>query len=148
MDRVIHLSQELPCSPSRAFDYFSMPELLTAWLCTEAEVSPAVGGKYELFWDPSNKQDNSTVGCKVTALSNQQFISFEWKSPVMFKSFANHADPLTHVMVSFHQVEKGTAIHLVHTGWRSSDNWLEAADWQENAWSIAFNNLAALVKEE
>ena len=147
MDRVIHLSLELPSPVSRTFDYFCLPGLLTTWLCPEADVSPVVGGKYELFWDLTNKQDNSTIGCKVTAIANQQFISFEWKSPAMFKHFANTANPLTHVMVSFHATENGTVVHLVHSGWRSNDSWLKAAKWQENAWHIAFENLATVVKD-
>lgn len=65
----------------------------------------------------------------------------------MFKRFANTANPLTHVMVSFHATEKGTIIHLVHSGWRSNESWLKAANWQENAWNIAFENLATVVND-
>jgi uncharacterized protein YndB with AHSA1/START domain len=144
-DKVIHLSVLLTVSPAEAFDYFKNPTLLTQWLTGAADVEEHVGGKYELFWQPNDRENNSTIGCKITAFEFGQLLAFQWKSPVQFKSFANVADPLTHVVVSFVPESNGTRVHLIHSGWRSSPEWDAARTWQENAWRGAFEELERLV---
>ena len=114
-----------------------------------AEVEPRVGGKYELFWEPPERENNSKVGCRITALEADRFISFEWKGAVQFKHFMNDADPLTHVVVFFIPGSDGstgwTDVHLIHTGWRSTTSWEEARAWFEVSWRGAFAELASRV---
>ena len=145
MDKVFHCSTELLCTPQQAYEYFTKKELLEAWLVPLAEVEPRLGGNYQLFWNPANQENDSTIGCKITALEPGIFIAFEWKSPKQFKHFANSADPLTHCVVLFAPGRKGTSVHLIHSGWRSTPEWMEAADWQERAWTLAFKELEAKV---
>lgn len=140
-DRVIHATALVSVRPARAFEYFTKVDLLTAWLTTAAEVEPKVGGKYELFWQPDDRENNSTIGCRITAMAADQFLAFQWRSPKQFKAFANGADPLTHVVVVFVPEGAKTRIHLVHTGWRSTADWEEARIWQERAWSGAITEL-------
>jgi uncharacterized protein YndB with AHSA1/START domain len=146
MDNVIHLSYRLNCDPHRAFEMFTVNARLESWLVTVAEVEPHVGGVYELFWDPGDRENNSTIGCRITALETDHFLSFEWRSPKQFKHFANQADPLTHVVVFFIPIEAGTRMHLIHSGWRSSGEWLEAMRWQERAWRIALDGLEQMLR--
>jgi len=141
MDRIIHLAAHVQCSPHQAFELFAIDRLLETWLVPLAEVDPVAGGRYELFWEPDDRENNSTLGCRVSAVVPGQFIAFEWRSPKQFKHFANSADPLTHVVVVFIPGEQGTDIHLIHSGWRSSAEWEEARQWQERAWQIAFQEL-------
>jgi uncharacterized protein YndB with AHSA1/START domain len=89
------------CDRKRAFEMFTDNELLASWLTNLADVEPRVGGKYELFWVPEEKQDNSTIGCKITALEPNKLLAFEWKGPIFYKDFMNVSDPLTHVTVMF-----------------------------------------------
>jgi uncharacterized protein YndB with AHSA1/START domain len=145
MDKIVHRSTVLSCDSHRAFAMFTDVALLEKWLATAADVEPKTGGKYELFWDPSDRENNSTIGCKVTAVDPDRFISFEWKSPMQYKQFANVADPLTHVVVFFIRDGDSTTVHLVHSGWRSSPEWEEARRWQERAWTVAFEALHTLV---
>jgi uncharacterized protein YndB with AHSA1/START domain len=141
MNKIIHLSITLQCNVQQAFKYFTDQTLLKSWLTNDAEVEPVAGGKYELFWEPSDRENNSTIGCKVTSIERDRFISFEWKSPKQFKSFANTVDPLTHVVIFFAPVGDSTEIDLFHSGWRSSPEWEEARLWQVRAWSVAFEQL-------
>lgn len=145
-DRIIHLSIWLDKPPDKAFRYFVDDALLTSWLTAVAEVEPAVGGKYELYWDPADRENNSTIGCRITAIEPGQLVAFQWRSPKQFKSFANAADPLTHVTVSFCAERSGTRVHLVHAGWRSGDEWEEARVWQERAWSGALRALQSVAE--
>ena len=141
MDKIILLSVQINCETHRAFELFTSNQLLEAWLVTVADVEPVVGGKYELFWEPDDRENNSTLGCKVTAIEVDKFIAFEWKSPKQFKHFANNADPLTHVIVFFIPNPAGTDVYLLHSGWRSSVEWEEARQWQDRAWRVAFEEL-------
>jgi uncharacterized protein YndB with AHSA1/START domain len=141
MDKIIHRSVQLKCDTRRAFEMFTVSHLLESWLVSVAEVEPVVGGRYELFWEPEDRENNSTIGCKVTAIESDKFLSFEWRSPKQYKSFANNADPLTHGIVFFIPEGKATEVHLIHSGWRSSVEWEEARQWQDRAWSLALKVL-------
>ena len=104
MDQIIHLTADLQCDTQRAFELFTNNSLLESWLVNVAEIEPKVGGKYELFWEPNDRENNSTLGCRITAIQPSEFLSFEWRSPKQYKHFANNADPLTHVVVFFIQI--------------------------------------------
>jgi uncharacterized protein YndB with AHSA1/START domain len=145
MNKIVHLSAIIHCNVHRAFEMFTSNKLLATWLTVVAEVEPEVGGKYELFWEPSDRENNSTIGCKVTAVELDRFISFEWRSPKQYKQFANNADPLTHVVVFFIPQGDSTKVYLIHSGWRSTPDWEEARQWQVKAWTGAFEELKAKV---
>ena len=145
MDKIVHEFVTLHCDAHRAFEMFTDNQLLEAWLCVVAEVEPSVGGKYELFWDADDRENDSTIGCKVTAVVPDQLIAFEWRSPRQYKHFANNADPLTHVVVSIIPNDKETVVHMVHSGWRGTPEWEEARVWQARAWQLSFERLEKLV---
>ncbi len=148
MDKIIHHSVKLQCDSHNAFKLFTNNQILESWLTQVAEVEPVTGGKYELFWEPDNREDNSTLGCRITAIKPNQFLSFEWRSPKQFKHFANQADPLTHVVVFFIPYEIGTEVHLIHTAWRNTAEWEDARQWQDRAWQVAFQKLENYVNGE
>lgn len=140
-DRVISLEANLGVPVAEAFRYFTENQRLESWLTADADVVARVGGPYQLYWAPETPEDNSTIGCRVTALVPDRLIAFQWRSPKQFKAFANGADPLTHVVVSFFPEDSGSRVHLLHSGWRSSPEWEEARVWQERAWTVALERL-------
>ncbi len=148
MNKIILRSIQLQCDLHHAFTMFTKNQLLETWLVNVADIEPAVGGKYELFWDPNDRENNSTLGCKVTAFETDRFLAFEWKSPKQFKHFANTADPLTHVVVFFFPDEDSTLVYLLHSGWRNTQEWEEARQWQDKAWQTAFADLEKQVNEK
>lgn len=142
-DLVLVHRARVPLPVADCFGLFTEVTGLESWLCAKARVEPHVGGRYELFWDPADPENDSTIGCRITAFERDQLLAFQWRSPRQFKPFANAADPLTHVVVSFHAEASGTAVTLVHSGWRSSPPWQQAAEWQAAAWGHAFRALPA-----
>jgi uncharacterized protein YndB with AHSA1/START domain len=140
-DLVLVKSTTLPSSVSESFRLFTEPRCLETWLCERASVDARVGGLFELFWTPDDPQNDSTIGCSITAFEPDRVLAFQWRSPRQFKVFANVADPLTHVVVAFHGVDGACVVTLVHSGWRSTPEWLEAAEWQSVAWDYAFQAL-------
>ncbi|MFW9939068.1 MAG: SRPBCC domain-containing protein [Candidatus Thorarchaeota archaeon] len=151
MENIIQIKIEIDCSISRAFNMFTTNSLLEVWLTEKAEVEPKVGGKYELFWEPEKRNRNSTLGCKITAIETNKFLSFNWKGPIQFEHFMNSTDPLTHVIVFFssnnNDNEKST-IYLFHTGWRKEEHWQEARNYFEKAWTNALNQLKTVSQKE
>jgi len=149
MENIILIREELDCKINIAFKLFTINDLLERWLTEKAEVEPKIGGKYELYWEPENRKNNSTIGCKITGIEKNKFISFDWKGPIQFKSFMNIANPLTHVIVFFtHNTNEPnkTIIHLFHTGWKKDSEWQEARNYFENAWSKALKGLKEKIK--
>jgi uncharacterized protein YndB with AHSA1/START domain len=142
---IIYHSIHLRCDVRRAFEMFTVNEQVQSWLAPSANIEAEEGGSYELFWDLENREHDSTTGCRVTAIEQDRFLSFEWKGPRQFEQFMNDADPLTHVVVFLVPYEEGSAdsteVHLIHSGWRSSPEWEEARQWFERVWSGALEEL-------
>ncbi len=99
-DDVIHVTVALGLPPDAAFEHFTSNDLLERWLTVAANVEDRVGGPYELYWRPDDRENDSTIGCRVTAIAPGRMLAFQWRSPQRFKELANAADPLTHVVVS------------------------------------------------
>ncbi|NHJ46248.1 MAG: SRPBCC domain-containing protein [Asgard group archaeon] len=133
MQKVIYLTSKVKGLKEKAYDYF-----LNAMYAPEAKIEAKVGGKYETYWNPPEREDNSTIGCKITALEEKNLLAFEWKGPVNFKHFMNNCDPLTHVTIFFSEEKKEneiiTKVYLLHTGWGPTDEWEEARVYFVNAW--------------
>lgn len=151
MDKIIAQSVRLHCSTTRAFEMFTVNEYLEAWLAAKADVEAVAGGKYELFWDPADREHNSTSGCRVTAVEVSKLLAFEWKGPRQFEQLMNAVDPLTHVMVCFIPADElftaSTDIYLIHSGWRHTPAWEEARQWFARAWRDAFEELQRQVSQ-
>ncbi len=142
MDRIIHCKVRLNCGQQKAFEMFVDKSNVQSWLAETADIEPYAGGKYELFWDAENKKSNSTLNCKITAIQINKLLCFEWKGPEQFAHFMNTADPLTHVSVFFTpDQDNSTEVHLIHTGWRSDENWEKARIWFEAVWTNALDKL-------
>jgi uncharacterized protein YndB with AHSA1/START domain len=120
---------------------FTANKNLEKWLTQSADVEPKMGGKYELFWNPEDKENDSTIGCKILAFHQNKLISFEWKGPKQFKHFMNEDRPLTNVIVFFLPRQGYTEVHLLHTGWRANPEWEEARQWFAKAWAITLMEL-------
>ena len=152
MNKILHVSVLLRCDVLRAYRMFTQNGLLQSWLTEIADVEPRPGGKYELFWDPNDRENNSTIGCRVTAIEECKFLAFEWKGPAQFKNFMNNITPLTHIVVFFlpylDDKEQSTEVHLLHTGWGDSTEWEEAREWFEKAWKAAFDRLEKVVRAD
>nr|WP_241254428.1 SRPBCC domain-containing protein [Brevibacillus sp. SYP-B805] len=138
---MIQLSLQINRPVEEVFRMFTVNEHLQGWLTQEANVEPMVGGRYELYWNPANKEVDSTIGCKVLAIEENKLLAFEWKGSSQFHHVMNEVRPLTHVMVFFYPREEGTEIHLLHTGWRDTPEWEEAREWFTKAWSMSFSSL-------
>lgn len=141
MDKIIYHSISLRCSSRKAFELFTVNKHLEKWLTQVADVEPKVDGKYELFWNPEDRENDSTIGCKILAIAPSKFLCFEWKGPKQFKHLMNDVRPLTNVVVFFISHPDETEVHLLHTGWRDTAEWEEARKWFHKTWMMALSEL-------
>lgn len=141
MDKIINKSIRLKCNTKKAFEMFIVNRHLAKWLTQSADVEPKNGGKYELFWNLEDKENDSTIGCKILAIESGKLLAFEWKGPKQYKHFMNNAKPLTNVIVFFIPSAEDAEVHLLHTGWRDSTEWEEARQWFDKAWTKALMEL-------
>ncbi|HVP41065.1 MAG TPA: SRPBCC domain-containing protein [Candidatus Krumholzibacteriaceae bacterium] len=148
MDKIIFRSARLKCDAKKAFEMFTVNEHLEKWLTEVADVEPKAGGKFELFWNPKDRENDSTVGCKILALQTNEFLCFEWKGPKQFKHFMNERRPLTNVVVFFIPREEETEVYLLHSGWENTREWEEARQWFDKSWAMAFAELQKYVNKK
>lgn len=151
MNKIIYHWIRLNCDARTAFHMFTVSDLVEKWLATSANIEPELGGSYELFWNPNDRENDCTAGCKITAILPDKLVAFTWKGPKQFKVFMNEADPLTHVFVLFSACNPAATpradVHLIHTGWRSTPEWEQARLWFSDAWSAALEELQKYIAE-
>lgn len=127
----------------RIFDAWLQPDLLERWLTRKANVEPAIGGAYELYWEPENPDRNSTKGCRITGLVRNSELSFSWRGPA---EYADLMGDKTQVYVRLTRCEGGTLLRFVHTGWGCGPRWDSARAWQTEAWREALENLKNMME--
>ena len=122
-------------------------KLITNWFSPEANIEPRVGGAYELFFDPSKHEHESTIGCKIIEIKPHEYLSFQWKGPGQFIDIMNQPDPLTHVHVEFKKNGSSTDVRVVHDGWRPGHEWDEAKAWHKKAWKQVLSDLEKYINQ-
>ena len=145
MDKIIIASIRLHCDNKEAFALFTQKGHLKKWLTEDAEIDLREGGRYELFWNPDNPEEDSTIGCKILAVKTPYFLNFEWKGPKEFKHFMNNTRPLTNVSIFIKGENNHSQVILVHTGWRDSEEWEKARTYFKRTWQGALEYLVKYV---
>ena len=129
---------------------WTISERVSEWFAPEAKVEAKEGGAYELYFIPGNNTGMNTKGCKITKLITENKIEFTWKGPDQFEDLMNNEDELTTVHVSFQAIHENSAKVIVeHRGFKNHEDWIEAINWHQMAWSGVLDSLkSALEKGE
>jgi uncharacterized protein YndB with AHSA1/START domain len=138
---------ELPvaASPDRVWRALTEGSELTQWLCEDANIKQEPGGEFELFWDLSNPNVNSTKGCKILAIDGDRSLKYQWKGPDQFSGLMNNP-PRTFVEITLQDKGGETIVGLTHSGWGTGPAWDQALAWHKAVWSNALMALKALVE--
>ncbi|MBD8497000.1 SRPBCC family protein [Paenibacillus arenosi] len=123
---------------------------LVKWFSPEAEIEAKVGGKFELYFNPSNKNKMSTKGCKIAQLEPFESFTFQWKGPDPFAEVMNQEERLTEVKVTLQPVANGTNVIVVHTGWYNHETkeTQQAIEWHKEAWANMLASLKSYLQPE
>jgi len=129
---------------------WTISDRVSQWFAPEAVVEAKVGGAYELYFIPGNREGMNTMGCKIVSLVLQKELAFTWKGPDQFQAIMNKEDDLTTVFVRFESIaEEITKVTVEHIGFQDKNEWKEAIEWHQMAWGDVLSSLqAALEKGE
>jgi uncharacterized protein YndB with AHSA1/START domain len=116
-------------------------KIIVKWFSPEAYIEPYKGGAYELYFDPSNHEHMSTIGCKITQIMPMLYLSFQWRGPDQYLHVMNNPNPATHVHVEISEKLNETLITVVHEGWGTGEDWNKAKEWHRNAWKGVLQGL-------
>lgn len=127
---------------------WTISERVSAWFAPETVIEAKEGGAYELYFIPGNKNEMNTHGCKITKLIEEKELQFTWKGPDPFASIMNIESELTIVNVSFEAIDEGsTKVIVEHTGFKTDDQWAEALNWHQMAWSGVLSSLKSALEK-
>ncbi|NYV68337.1 SRPBCC family protein [Bacillus sp. Gen3] len=120
---------------------------VSEWFAPETVIEPEIGGAYELYFVPGNKEGMNTKGCKVLHLAHQKELHFSWKGPDQFNEVMNNNE-LTVVKVSFQTIDEDkTSVKVIHDGFKDTNEWSEAFQWHQMAWVQVLNSLKAAIEK-
>jgi uncharacterized protein YndB with AHSA1/START domain len=136
-DILIQVTPALPIAD--VWEGLTKPEHLEKWLAPKVHVEIREGGPFELFWDPTNPHVNSTEGCTVLRVKEQDEIAFTWKAPPAFDALLNHRHPLPEVQIRISPCPEGIDVTLEHRGWEAGEEWEEARSWHFFFWDATLH---------
>ena len=126
---------------------WTISERVSEWFAPETVVEAREGGAYELYFIPGNKTSMNTRGCKITKLIEEKELHFTWKGPDQFEALMNKENELTIVHVSFELVnDNSTKVIVKHTGFKRIEEWTEAINWHQMAWSGVLDSLKSALE--
>jgi uncharacterized protein YndB with AHSA1/START domain len=142
----LHCEIKINASLNSIWEAWTNSDLLTEWFSPEANIEPKVKGSFELFFDPTNHDHQSTKGCVITFIKPMEEISFTWKGPNHFAEIMNNPSSLTLVNVLFLKDANNVLIKLSHSGWGSTDKWDKAKSWHQEQWQIVLKDLKSFLE--
>lgn len=101
-------------SLSEVWDYLTRPELLEQWLM-KTDFQLRIGHKFSF-----NNKSGKAVYCEVLEIVPNKFLSYSWK----VKDSGNVITVDSKVLWTLSEKDGGTELHLKHTGFMLSDDYL------------------------
>ncbi len=141
----LHIEILISNSLDTVWNHWTSSDLITKWFPPEANIEPKLNGAFELFFNPENHMQQSTIGCKIIIFEHKKQLGFTWKDPDGFSRLMNNEDNLTQVVINFKEVNGKTIIKLTHKGWGDSEEWDKAKDWHYAAWDMSLKSLKKLL---
>ena len=143
MNKIVHVTTALDCTPAQAWAMFTDVEHAKAWLAPKMTIGIEVGGAYELAFDGT--PDNIQRGT-IAALTPYKLLAFTWQAPPRSAwAFINDARPLTLVTIRLWAEDGLTFFDLLHTGWLSSADWQAARRYYQVYWEAALLRLVMAI---
>jgi uncharacterized protein YndB with AHSA1/START domain len=108
------ISRVVKCTPERAYDLWTKPELISQWFCpkempSEVTLDPKVGGvfRFVVHYKPD---DSFGCTCHIRAMERPKRFAFSWRWDE-----SSFDQGVSEVEVLFDAIPGGTAITLTHT---------------------------------
>jgi uncharacterized protein YndB with AHSA1/START domain len=118
---LVEQQRRISAPVDRVWDALVDPQQVGIWAAAKANISPVRGGEYELFWRPETPESQSTIGCRITAISPGRYLAFTWRGPDELGALMNEGDPPpppTHVTITLSGASGGTDLQVRHVGFQ------------------------------
>lgn len=137
---VIRKEVILPATADRVWQAWTTEKGVTGFFAPEASVDLAIGGKYEMYFDPKQSMGKKgSEGCRILSFVPSEMLSFTWNAPL---SMAEVRKSNTWVVMTFEELTPGkTRLSLVHLGWQAGPEWEKALVYFDRAWEIVLGRL-------
>lgn len=137
---MIRKAVEVDASADTAFEAWTTDDGVQGFFAPGSRVELAIGGDYELYFDPKAKPGNKgSEGCKILSFLPGEMLSFTWNNP---PSIPEIRDKHTWVVIFFQPLaEKKNSIILVHLGWDAGEPWQKALQYFDKAWDLVLGRL-------
>lgn len=141
---------EVNCNKARAFQMWTDPETLAAFLGPVTRIEARVGGAYELAFFPDDDPDGSkygTKGAKILKLDPPDRLVFQWivfsadsekggAAPPANANLHRQMPTSTWVQVDFVSLQDNhSRVRLQHLGFGNGAEWDDAQRWFDPVWA-------------
>jgi uncharacterized protein YndB with AHSA1/START domain len=126
--------------PMVAWTAWTTSEEIDAWWGPPASnVDLRIGGTFEMLFDiDAEPGSQGGEGCRYLGYVPGEMISFTWNAPPHLALRTSN----TWVVISFSEVEAGSHVRLVHTGFLEGDDWDSYMDYFQEAWGFVLGLFA------
>jgi uncharacterized protein YndB with AHSA1/START domain len=126
--------------PMVAWTAWTTSEEIDAWWGPPASnVDLRIGGKFEMLFDiEAEPGSQGGEGCRYLGYVPGEMISFTWNAPPHIALRTSN----TWVVITFSEVEAGTHVRLVHTGFLEGGDWDSYMDYFQQAWGFVLDLFA------
>lgn len=137
---VIRKEVILPAAADRIWQAWTTEKGVTGFFAPEASVDLAIGGKYEMYFNPKQSMGKKgSEGCRILSFVPSEMLSFTWNAPL---SMAEVRKMNTWVVLTFKELTpEKTRLSLVHLGWQAGPEWEKALVYFDRAWEIVLGRL-------
>jgi len=113
-----------------------------AFFGVEADIELAVGGRFELYFDPEAPEGSrGSEGCQILAYVPDQMVAYSWNAP---PKFPVERGQHTWVVVTFADAADGTtSLTVNHVGFGQGGQWDDVYAYFDRAWGLVLDQLAA-----
>lgn len=144
---IIRKAVIIPASVDDVWKAWTTKEGVVTFFAPKASVELAVGGDYEMYFDPKQPQgQRGSEGCKILSFVPGEMLSFTWSAP---PSMPDVRKERTWVVLFFRELEGNkTRIDLLHLGWQMGEEWQEAFRYFDRAWEVVLGRLQYRFQKE
>lgn len=141
MNRVIQKKITVAAPVAEVWQAWTTPEGVLTFFAPEANVELAIGGRYEMLFDPDAPPGSQGgEGLKILSFLPQEILSFDWNAP---PKFPNVRQERTWVVVQFEpQQADVTRVKLTHLGWQDGEEWDQVFAYFMRTWDVVLGRLA------
>lgn len=137
---MIRKSVDVNAALDNAYEAWTTDEGVRSFFAPGSSIELAIGGKYELYFDPKGKPgQKGSENCKILSFLPGEMLSFTWNNPPSIPEIRNEH---TWVVIFFQPLEeKKTRITIVHLGWQAGESWQKALQYFDKAWELVLGRL-------